>query len=421
LAEIAAPSVAGGRSLVHRRWLILGLIIAAGILNYVDRQIIAVLKPVIESDLHWTDRDYSRLTLAFQTSAAFAFVFTGWIIDRLGVKWANPLGVATWSLAAMAHGWATTFPQFAVARVALGASESMGTPSGMRTLASLFTARQRSWAIGVLNASGNFGAIFTPLIVPFVAAAYGWRSTFVIVGALGFGWVILWLAATAGLRNDPAPPATLADGPKASILVDRRTWAIAGAKTLSDQGWWLLLFWAPDFFHRVFGMGLTKFGAPLATIYGCAAAGSLAAGFAASRLLSRGLSVNTVRKGMLLLAAILVLPLPLALHVHDAWLAVGLIGLMLAAHQAFSVNLFGVITDIIPADRVGRVTSFGALCGNLGGMAILFVAGEVLSRGFGYGPLFAWLACAYLLAIGWLQLLLPRLRPAEPSEDLKDA
>lgn len=414
--------------MADRRLLILGLIIAAGILNYVDRQLIAVLKPAIEADLHWSDRDYGRLASLFQLAAAAGFIVTGRLVDRLGIRLANPIGVAAWSLAAMSHGAARTFLQFSVARAALGVTESMGTPSGIKTIASLFTVKERATAIGISNAAGNVGAILTPLAAPAVALAFGWRAAFVMVGVIGLVWVPIWLLSTANLTvargaepvdvSTDAPHVTPALGAMdGSIFRHRRTWAIAGAKALSDQVWWLLLFWAPDFFHRVFGLGLAQLAAPLAVIYACAAGGSILAGLVSARLLAMGLSVNTVRKGAMLLCALLVTPAPLAIHVHNYWLAVGLIGMMLAAHQGFSVNLFATVADIVPAEKVGRVTSFGSLCGNLSGMTILFVAGEVLARGYGYGPLLIVAACSYLLALGWLQLLAPTLTPVGISAE----
>ncbi len=403
------------QSTIAGRWrtLILTLVILAGVLNYVDRQAIAVLKPVIEKDLHWTDSDYGRLASLFQFAAAVGFLFAGRIVDRLGVKWANPVGVAAWSLAAMSHGFARGIVQFALARAALGFTESMGTPSGIKTIASLFSPSQRAAAIGVSNAAGNVGAIVTPLFVPLLALAWGWRAAFLAIGAMGFLWVALWLAATARLCLAAAPGADASaaapEGFSGSILRDRRTWAIAGAKAMSDQVWWLLLFWTPDFFHRVFHLGLAQLAAPLAVIYGCAATGSVLAGFISTRLIRGGVSVGKARKGAMLVCALLVTPAPLALQAHSPWVAVGLIGLLLAAHQGFSVNLFALVADIVPPASVGRVTSFGSLCGNLAGMTIVFVAGELLTRGAGYAPLLAIAAVSYLLGLGWLQLLLPRL------------
>jgi ACS family hexuronate transporter-like MFS transporter len=314
----------------------------------------------------------------------------------------------------MAHGWARSIVQFSVVRIALGASESMGTPSGIKTIASLFGADQRSTAFGISNGAANLGAIITPLTIPFVDLAIGWRGAFILVGALGLVWVAAWFLAAQRMHFAPAaassPPSKLGYG---DILQDRRTWGVAGAKALSDQVWWLLLFWTPDFFHRVFHLGVAETGLALAVVYSCAAVGSLFAGVVSTGLLHRGVSINTVRKGSMLVSALLVTPLPLALYVHNSWLAVGLLGLTLAAHQGFSVNVFSTITDIIPRGKVGSVTSFGALCGNLAGMGILFLAGELLNGGRGYLPLLLIAASSYLLALGWLQLLVPRLRLAE--------
>ncbi len=393
-----------------RRWLLLALVITAGVINYVDRQIIAVLKPVIEVDAGWSDQDYGTLASLFQFSAALAFVVTGPIIDRLGVKWANPLGVVAWSVAAMAHGWARSFVQFAACRVALGATEAMGTPTSIKTIATVFPPNQRSLGYGLSNGAATAGAIVTPLLIPAVAAAVGWRGAFVVAGSLGLGWALAWLAVTHRLTLEP-PPEAVKGGPPAYGLVirDRRTWAIAIAKALSDQTWWLLLFWAPDFLHRTFGLGVSELGVPLAIVYACSAVGSIGAGWISTRLLDRGYSVNAVRKGSMLVSALLVVPIPLALYTDHLWQAVALLGLTLAAHQGFSVNLFALIADVTPPAKVGTVTSFGALVGNLAGMNILFWAGVLLARGYGYLPLFLVAAVSYLLGLAWIQLLLPRL------------
>jgi ACS family hexuronate transporter-like MFS transporter len=379
-------------------------------LNYIDRQAIAVLKPVISADLEWSDADYGRLASLFQLSAAAGYLFAGRLADRLGVRWANPVGVAAWSVAAMAHGWARTFGQFMAVRVALGFTESMGAPSAIKTVSALFASERRAAAIGLINVAGNVGAIVTPLVIPLIAIPLGWRASFVAIGAAGLVWVLLWAPAVAGLAKDSeaaAGPGARRDlGP--SILRDRRTWAIGGAKALSDQVWWLLLFWAPDFFHRVFGLGLGEIAAPLAIIYGCAAVGSLIGGAASTALIRAGVPVVRARKIVLLACAVLVTPAPLALHAPSAWAAAGIIGLLLAAHQGFSVNVFALVGDIVPPDRVGRTTAFGSLCGNLAGMTLVFAAGELLARGFGYGWLLAVAASSYLLAVGWLQLMLPR-------------
>jgi len=406
---------------LDRRFL-LGLLIVASILNYADRQIIAILKPMLQADLHWTDADYGHLAATFQLSAAIAFLFTGWFTDRVGLKVANPLAVGSWSLAAMAHGLAHTVAQFTFARAALGATEALGTPTGIKTIATVFDAKSRSLALGLLNAAGNLGAVVTPLFVPFLADAVGWRNTFAIVGGAGLVWVAVWFLSGAGnsdaLTARPAKSPETAVAPPvekvrwSDVLRDRATWAVMGAKALFDQVWWFLLFWTPDLFHRIFGLSMKEFAVPLACIYLIAASGSLITGAVVNRLLTRGWSINRARKTVMLVCALLVVPVPLVLHAPNAWVATLLLGLTLAAHQGFSVNVFGIITDVVPTQRVGTVTSLGALAGNLSGMAVLQLAGVLLTNGVGYLPLFLMASCAYLLALAWIHLWLPTLRLA---------
>jgi len=400
-----------------RRWLLFTLVLLAGILNIVDRQVIAVLKPVISEDLGWTDDDYGTLAAWFQGAAAVAFLVTGWIVDRLGVKWANPLGVIAWSIAAMAHGWARGMGEFIMARVALGATEAMGTPGGVKTIAAIFPQHLRSLAFGLSNAVGSMGGVLGPLAIPVVAAFYGWRQAFFIAGFLGFVWALAWMLTSWRVRFDEpsrdasatAPAAAPHDG---SILRDRRTWAVAGAKTLSDATWWLLLFWMPDFFHREFGLSGTALGPPLAFAYCGAAVGAIIAGWTASRALAAGHTPNRVHKGTMLVSALLVLPIPFALTAESPWSATAIFAVALAGHQGFSTALFGMIAEVTPSARIGRVTSFGAFCGNLGGMVIVKVAGLTLVAGLGYLPLLLFASMAYLLALGWIRLLLPAIEGA---------
>jgi ACS family hexuronate transporter-like MFS transporter len=407
----------------RRRWL-LTLLILAGILNYIDRQIIAVLKPVIERDLHWNDQDYGLLASAFQFAAAIAYLGVGGFVDRVGLKWAMPLAVGTWSLAAAAHAVARGFAQFAGVRVALGVTEAVYTPAAVKTIAVVYRTEERGLAVGALNAANSLGAIVTPLAAPLVAAALGWRAAFLVTGALGLAWAGAWFATMSGHLPTPAPaPKPLAGAatqpppqPKVGwlqALRDRRTWAVVGAKALSDQVWWLLLFWTPDLFHRVFHLTTLQSGVPLAVIYSFAGVGALGGGWLSGRLLAGGMSLDKARKRVMLACGILVTPVFLVLYVQSYWLAVGLLSLALFAHQAFSTNLFALITDITPSRRIGSVTSLAAFAGNMAGMSILALVGLALSHGGSYLPFFIVISCAYLLALGWIQLLVPRLAPAE--------
>lgn len=297
--------------------------------------------------------------------------------------------------------------QFLACRVTLGATEAMGTPAGMKTLTTIFAPEQRSTAIGLSNAFTSLGAILAPLAIPAAALAWGWRGTFVAAGLVGLVWAALWLVVSRGIsipepRNDP-----MADGPHRSILRERRTWAIAVAKILSDATWWLLLFWMPDYFSRQFGLKGLDLGPPLAVAYCGSAAGSMLSGMAGTALMRRGWSADRTRKTIMLVSSCCVLPLPLTLMVHSYWWAVALLALTLVGHQGFSTSLFALIADIVPARQIGRVTSFGSLCGNLGGMVLTKVAGLVLTAGLGYGPLFGFGVSSYFLALLWLTLMVP--------------
>ncbi len=406
-------------TLRDRRWIILGFLVAAAIINYADRQVIAVLKPDIQREMGWTDGDYGTLASLFQFAAATGLVFAGWLVDRLGIRYANPVGVAAWSLAAMGHALARTLAQFSLVRVALGATEAIGTPMAMKTVSALFDADERSNAIGLSNASTNIGAIVTPLLLAPVAAITGWRAAFLLVGGAGLVWVAAWLMA---VRNW-SPPETAAAAeakPQTSyraILASRTTWAIIGAKALSDQVWWLLLFWAPDLFHRVFHLTTAQLGVPLAIVYAFAAAGSLFGGAASARLVSRGMTPVRARLTLISGAAVVALAILGSLGASGPLMAAGMIGVTLAAHQTFSVNLFALIGDVTPGDRVGSVTSLGALFGNLAGMGIVALAGFILQSGMGYTPLVTIAGLSYLAGAGWLWLVLPAtVKAVAPSD-----
>jgi MFS transporter, ACS family, hexuronate transporter len=405
----------------YNRWLLFVLLTFAGILNLADRQIIAVLKPEMSAEMGWSDADYGALAAWFQGATAFGLLFTGAIVDKIGVKWANPVGVMSWSLAAMGHALAHTMPQFILCRIGLGATEAMGTPTMIKTIATILPPAVRSTGFGIVNAVNSFGAISAPLAIPFLALAYGWRGTFIALGIAGVVWTAVWLITTRKSRFEADPlPVTADHAPRPPILRDRSTYAIAGAKVLSDATWWLLLFWMPDFFNRQFGLSGVALGPPLALAYTGAAIGALGSGTLATWLLGRGLSVNTVRKGTMLASGILVLVLPTALLAPSPWVAAAVLGLVLAAHQGFSTTLFALITDVTPTEKVGRMTSLAAFCGNIGGMGIVWAAGKTLTLGLGYAPLFVFAGSSYLLALAWIQLWLPRIvslgaPSAEPS------
>ena len=395
---------------VAARRLLVALLFVAIALNYVDRQVLALLKPTLVAEFGWSSSDYAHLGSMFQIAAASALLFVGWFVDRVGVRLALGLGVALWSLAGMAHAFAGTVQQFVIARVALAAAESVGTPAAVKTAAVYLPLKQRSVAFGVFNTAPNIGAILTPLLIPPLALAFGWRAAFLVTGALGFVWLAFWIVGTRKLK--PVEAVTADTPPPASwgtLLADRRSWTIIGAKAITDLVWWFVLFWMPDFFNRVFGMAQGALGYPIVLIYLLAAAGALSSGWLFPRLLDRGLGIDAARKRSMLFYALLIVPMPLALLTGNPWVAATLIGVGLFAHQGFSTNIFGLTADIIPNSGVARVVAMGAVAGNLSGSLMLELTGWSIDNGHGYWPMFAICASAYLLALAFIRLILPKI------------
>jgi MFS transporter, ACS family, hexuronate transporter len=392
------------------RWVIVALVFCAVMLNYVDRQILALLKPTLEQQFGWSDQDYGNMASAFQFAAAVAFLGTGWLIDKVGLRFGFALGVAVWSLAGMAHAFATTVAGFIGARIVLGAAESVGTPAAVKSAATYFDAKDRSIALGIGNTAPNVGAILTPLVIPALAVAFGWQAAFLVAGGLGLVWVVAWFAVKV-------PPAVAeAEGPApirwVDLLRDRRTAAIAIAKVLSDQVWFFMLSWLPDLFHRLFGLPQGTVGVPVAIVYTLAACGALTGGWLPTRLMARGWSLNRARKGSLLLYALLILPVPVVLYLESPWIAALVLGLGLFAHQGFSTNVFALTTDVIPARSVGSTIGIAAFCGNMGSIAMIQLSAWSLGHGWGYAPMLVICAFSYLAALGFIQLLIPRIEPA---------
>lgn len=399
------------------RRLLIGLLFFAIALNYVDRQVLALLKPTLEAEFGWTDQDYGYLGTAFQIAAAFSFLFVGWIVDRFGVRRALGWGVALWSLFGMAHAFASTVTQFIAARVALAAAETVGTPAAVKSAAVYLPLKERSFALGLGNTAPNIGAVVTPLLIPPLALAFGWRAAFIVCGAVGFVWLAAWVIGTRNLVPVPRAGHAVAEAvdkvPFGVLLRDRRTWAVLGAKLLSDASWFFLLFWIPDFFSRQFSMSQADLGGPVALIYSFAALGALSSGLLFPAFIARGWSVNRARKTSMLLYACIILTMPLALYAGSPWTAALVIGAALFAHQGFSTNVFGMTADIVPTARVATVVGFGAVGGNLSGAAMIAFAGYALTNGLGYWPMFAICGGAYLAATAWIHLLLPKLVVAE--------
>ena len=408
-ADQAGPLVADQATTRSMR-LLIALMFFGTIINYIDRQVLSLLKPTIEQAYGWGDAEFAHFASVSQLSAAFALIFVGWLIDRFGVKRAYGAAVALWSLAGMAHAFAANVTQFVTARAVLVAAESVNTPAAVKSAAQFLPLKLRSMAVGIVNTAPNIGNILAPLtVVPF-AVAYGWQAAFLVTGALGFIWLLFWIAGTRNLRPVARAAGTeLARPAIREALADRKTWAIAGAKAITDMFWWFFTFWLPDLFHKVFNLSQEQLIGPTALAFTLAAIGALCGGSLFPLLLSRGMSVNAARKTAMLLFALVILPIPLALSAASPWTAAALIGLGLFAHQGFSTNIFGFAADAVPTSRVATVMAIGAIAGNLAGFGIQEATGRLLTGGYGYLPLFWVAAFAYLAALGWVHLLVPKI------------
>lgn len=401
-------------------WTLFVIFCVAGIFNAMDRPIIAILKPDMSADFGWTDKDFGDLGFYTQVAAACSFLFTGWLVDRLGVRRSMVAGITAWSLAAMAHGWAITMAHIVTARVGLGATEAVQTPLTIKTVATLFEPNKRSLAFGVGTAIASVGTISLPFFIPLLAEAFGWRGALIFGGVAGFVALAAWLILARGIKFDDAAEDETLDynddaAPYGPILRERRTWAICVAKAISDATWWFIGFWLADFYRKQFGLTTQELAVPLAIAFAGSALGALFAGWISTRLLERGWSVNRVRKSVMLVSALIVTPLPLVLNLNSFWPVAIMMGVVMAGHQGFSLSIFATITDVVPRAKVGRVTAFGAFMGNMGGAGIVKLTGILLVGGYGYMPLFIFAAASYLLALAWLHLLLPEIRRAEPA------
>ena len=408
----------------HRRWLICALLFFAATINYIDRQVIGILKPVLQTEIGWTEIEYSWIVFSFQTAYAIGLLFVGNLMDRIGTRVGSSLAITVWSIAAMAHAAASSVMGFAAARFALGLGESGYFPGAIKTVSEWFPKKERALATGIFNAGTNVGALVTPLVVPIIAATYGWQMAFIITGAIGFVWLVFWLliyrkpeqdaklskAELAYIQSDP--PESTVKIPWARVFPHRQTWAFAIGKFLTDPIWWVYLFWLPDFLNKQHGLDLKNFGPPLAVIYIIADVGSIGGGWLSSALIKRGWSINAGRKTAMLICALSVVPIVFASLTSNLWVAVLLIGLAAAAHQGWSANIFTLASDMFPRQAVGSVVGIGGMAGSIGGMLIALIVGQILQATGSYVSIFIIAASAYLVALGIIHLFAPRLEPA---------
>jgi MFS transporter, ACS family, hexuronate transporter len=407
------------------RWVICGLLFLGVTKNYMDRQVLGVLKEPLQHQFGWSEIDYGNLVFAFQAAYALGMIFVGRLIDRLGTRIGYAMTMIFWSLASMAHAVANSLWAFVIARSALGFGEAGVFPASIKAVAEWFPKKERALATGIFNAGTNVGAILTPLVVPWIALHWGWRWAFVMTGGIGFAWLLLWLVVyrkpedhprTTGselryIQSDPAEPSGKIKW--ARLLPHRQTWAFAAGKFMIDPIWWFYLFWIPDYLQREHGLRLTEIGLPILVIYAISDLGSVAGGWLSSALIRRRLSINASRKWAMLICALCVVPVATVFRVSGLWPATLLIGLAAAGHQGFSANLFTLSSDLFPSRAVGSIVGIGGMAGAIGGMLIAEIVGHVLEWTGSYMIPFFIAASAYLAALAFIQLLSPDLRPAQ--------
>jgi ACS family hexuronate transporter-like MFS transporter len=435
----------------HYRWVVCALLFFATTINYVDRQVIGILKPTLVQEFGWQDeRIYAAIIFSFQMAYAIGLVLAGRIMDALGTRLGFAIALVLWSVAAIGHAVADRFSGlklptinldattglsvvlltgaaagFALMRFLLGLGEAGNFPASIKTVAEWFPRKERALATGIFNSGTNVGALVTPLIVPWITLHWGWQWAFIVTGLTGFIWLVWWLRAykppeehprlsateLAYIRSDPVEQVTPIRWSK--LIPYRQTWAFAVAKFMTDPIWWLYLFWIPDFLNRNHGLDLKSIGPPLVVIYLVADVGSIGGGWLSSSLIKRGWSVNAARKTAMLVCALAVMPIVFASQAANLWVAVGLVSLAAAAHQGWSANVFTLTSDMFPRRAVGSVVGFGGMAGAVGGMLISVVVGEILQRTGSYVPIFFMAGFTYLAALVMVQLLAPSLTPPD--------
>lgn len=435
-----------------QRWVICALLFFAATINYIDRQVIGILKPTLEAEFGWSEIDYGWIVFAFQAAYALGLLVVGNLMDKIGTKKGFSLSIIVWSIGATMHAWAVPIGVgalgalawfgfdsaaiglsvsvigFIVARFILGIGEAGNFPASIKTVAEWFPKKERAFATGIFNSGTNVGALATPLIVPWIAVTYGWYEAFIITGIIGFIWLVFWLllyrkpeehpnlskAELEYIQSDSPEPTVKI--PWKNLFPHRQTWAFAIGKFLTDPIWWVYLFWLPDFLKKQHGLDLKTFGIPLAIIYIIADVGSIGGGWLSGFFIKRGWSINKSRKTAMLICAIAVVPIIFASMTSNLWVAVVLIGIAAAAHQGWSANIFTTASDMFPKQAVGSVVGIGGMAGAIGGMFIAKLVAYILDKTGSYVPIFAIAASAYLIALLVIHLLAPKLEPAKLDE-----
>jgi len=442
------------------RWTICALLFAATTINYLDRQVLSLLQPTLSKEYHWSNTDYANITAIFQFVYAFALLFAGRIIDRIGTKKGYSWALIIWSLGAMLHALAipmgealvnffgflglTIFPisvfGFLVSRSVLAIGEAGNFPAAIKATAEYFPKKDRAYATGIFNSGANIGAVLAPLTVPWIEKHWGWQAAFISIGAMGFLWLIFWWVyydkpekqkrlskeELAYINSDEVHEGAQVSHEKAvqkpswrQLLGYKQTWAFAIGKFMTDGVWWFFLFWLPAYLDAQYGINGEAIMIPLAVLYTMTMFGSIGGGYFPKYFINKGMSPYDGRMRAMFIIALFPLLVLLAqpLGHISFWIPVFFIGIGASAHQAWSANIFTTVSDMFPKKAVGTVTGIGGLAGGLGGVVISKIGGWIFDAyaklghlSTGYTIMFAICAVAYLIAWVCMKALVPRYK-----------
>jgi ACS family hexuronate transporter-like MFS transporter len=421
------------------RWTVCALLFAATTINYIDRQVIGLLKGTLTGEFGWSNTTFGTINGIFQFFYAFGLLAFGRLVDKVGSKVGYTISITLWSIFAMAHSLARNTVGFVIARSGLGIGEAGNFPSAIKAVAEWFPKKERALATGIFNSGANIGAVVAPIMVPLLLSSVGWRMAFLITGSLGFIWLVFWLllyeipAKKKGLgkaefdyinrdeEDESAPgdvpvPAAPARVSWARLLTIRQTWAFVAGKFFTDPIWWFFLFWLPGYFSDTFKLDLSKPGWPLVIVYSCTTVGSIGGGYFSGYLINKGWPVYKARKTAMLIFAFCVVPVITARYFSSLWVIVGLISLAAAAHQAWSANIFTTCSDMFPRKAVSSVTGIGGMAGSVGGIIFQPAVGWILdyftrlgNKGLGYNLIFLICGFSYLVAWVLMHLFAPKM------------
>lgn len=439
------------------RWTICGLLFFATTINYLDRQVLSLLAPDLSKEFGWTNTDYANITSVFQFAYAISMLFAGRFIDKLGTKKGFIWAIIIWSLAAIMHAYAieiggmftgifasiglvipVSILGFMISRAVLAFGEAGNFPAAIKATAEYFPKKERSFATGIFNSGSNIGAILAPLTVPWIALHWGWQKAFVMVGAIGFIWMIFWWifydkpekqkrlskAELDYIHSDTETEVLVTEQKEKvswfKLLSYKQTWAFVFGKFMTDGVWWFFLFWLPKYLEAQYGMVKTEIMLPLAILYSMTMFGSIGGGWFPTYFIKKGYNAYDSRMKAMLLIAIFPLVVLLAqpLGYISFWIPVILIGIGASAHQAWSANIFTTVSDMFPKKAIGSVVGIGGMAGGLGGVIISKSGGALFDHykalghiQTGYTIMFAICAVAYLIAWVVMKSLVPKYEP----------